>query len=306
VLAGDDRRDMSALVQPGRRAVTIHTETKANQLVHAGDRVDVLGNFAKASTSNDVRAGVVLLQNVLVLGRDSGGDGRGPNEGTDLALSLTLQNAQMLGVARGERPIVGGAAQPRGQSGARRSGRGGLRHLPAEGQQACRALGSLAPGPRGRWPMRARTLCLVLGMMLVPVVADAQPKPRPGEGSPTHAQTIEMTLIVGDNKTIPATGVSSYSVGTPGIVDVKVTPNGNTPQFVFVAAKAGSTTVLMIMSDGTQVTYALTVYAQPPEKVLAELKELLDGYTVCASAGWARASSSRAAWRPTAMCDASR
>ncbi len=99
VLANDDRRDMSALVQPGMRAVTIHTETKANQLVHAGDRVDVLGNFAKTNNTNDVRAGIVLLQNVLVLGRDSGGDGRGPNEGTDLALSLTLQNAQMLSVA---------------------------------------------------------------------------------------------------------------------------------------------------------------------------------------------------------------
>ncbi len=127
--------------------------------------------------------------------------------------------------------------------------------------------------------MRMRALCLVLATILLPAVAGAQPRPRAGEGSPTHAQTIDLTLIVGENKTIPASGVTSYSVGTPGILDVKVTPNGSSPQFVFVGAKPGSTTVLMIMSDGSQVTYAVTVYAQPPEKVLAELKELLEGYT---------------------------
>ena len=46
VLPSDDKRDLSALVQPGMRAVTIHAEGKASSLVHPGDRVDVVGALA--------------------------------------------------------------------------------------------------------------------------------------------------------------------------------------------------------------------------------------------------------------------
>jgi len=49
------------------------------------------------ASSAAVRAGRAPTD--IGFSRRSGGDGRGPNEGTDLALSLTLQNAQMLGVA---------------------------------------------------------------------------------------------------------------------------------------------------------------------------------------------------------------
>lgn len=100
VVANDDKRNVSAMVQTGMRAVTIHTDTKANMLVQAGDRVDVLATFQRPN-SNDVRTGVVLLQNVLVLGRSNdAAEGRSSgNEGSDLALSLSLQNAQILGVA---------------------------------------------------------------------------------------------------------------------------------------------------------------------------------------------------------------
>ncbi|WP_394836801.1 Flp pilus assembly protein CpaB [Pendulispora rubella] len=98
VLANDDKRDVASLVQTNMRAVTIHTETKANMLVHAGDRVDVLATFQRPN-SNDVRTGVVLLQNVLVLGRSNESPERGQTEGSDLALSLSLQNAQILSVA---------------------------------------------------------------------------------------------------------------------------------------------------------------------------------------------------------------
>ncbi|WP_394847136.1 Flp pilus assembly protein CpaB [Pendulispora brunnea] len=99
VLANDDKRDVASLVQPNMRAVTIHTETKASMLVHAGDRVDVLGTFQRPNSS-DVRTGVVLLQNVLVLGRSNDATDHGQQtEGSDLALSLSLQNAQILSVA---------------------------------------------------------------------------------------------------------------------------------------------------------------------------------------------------------------
>jgi pilus assembly protein CpaB len=101
IVAGSDDRIMSTLVQNGMRAVTIHTEGRSNALVHPGDRVDVLATLPKPG-SGDHRTGVVLLQNVLVLGRSAGGVSAvsgGSNEGADVALSLTLQNAQLLAVA---------------------------------------------------------------------------------------------------------------------------------------------------------------------------------------------------------------
>ena len=99
VLANDDKRDLSALVQPGMRAVTIHAEGKASGLVHPGDRVDVVGTFPQPGT-NEGRVAVVLLQNVLVLGAsgETSPNARG-GEGSDLALSLSLQNSQILQVA---------------------------------------------------------------------------------------------------------------------------------------------------------------------------------------------------------------
>jgi pilus assembly protein CpaB len=102
VQANDDKRDLSSLVQPGMRAVTIHVDGKASALVHPGDRVDVIGTFVQPS-SVDNKVAVVLLQNILVLG--AGGETTGPGgrrnggEESDLALSLTLQNSQILQVA---------------------------------------------------------------------------------------------------------------------------------------------------------------------------------------------------------------
>lgn len=99
--------------------------------------------------------------------------------------------------------------------------------------------------------------------------------------TPAHAQgkarTIELNMTVGENKTIPTNNVDSYSVGTPGIIDVKVTPNMN--QFVFVGLRPGSTTVLMIRRGGEEVTYAVNVFARAPEAVEQELEQLLLGYT---------------------------
>jgi pilus assembly protein CpaC len=94
---------------------------------------------------------------------------------------------------------------------------------------------------------------------------------------PTKASTVELTMIIGDNKTIPASDVATYSVGTPGVVDVKVTPDMN--QFVFVGLRAGSTTVLMLKKNGSEVTYTINVYQRSPVEVEKELDQLLQGYT---------------------------
>jgi len=89
--------------------------------------------------------------------------------------------------------------------------------------------------------------------------------------------TVELTMVVGENKTIAASDVATYSVGTQGIVDLKVTPDQ--ASFVVVALRPGMTTILMIKQSGAEITYAVTIHARPPNIVEKELEELLQGYT---------------------------
>jgi pilus assembly protein CpaC len=113
-----------------------------------------------------------------------------------------------------------------------------------------------------------------------PVAAPAAPAPAPAAPAPhqaTKASTIEISMVVGENKTVPATDVASYSVASQGVVDVKVTPDQN--QFVVVGLRPGATQVLMLKKNGVEVTYSITVYARAPEAVEKELEQLLAGYT---------------------------
>jgi pilus assembly protein CpaC len=87
----------------------------------------------------------------------------------------------------------------------------------------------------------------------------------------------EMSLSVGENRTIPAADVKSFSPGEGGIADVKVTPNGQ--QFVVVALKPGSTTLLCIMKDGREILWKINVFAQPIHVVESELGQLLGDTT---------------------------
>ena len=93
----------------------------------------------------------------------------------------------------------------------------------------------------------------------------------------TKASTIEMSMVIGDNRTVAAGDVASYSVGTPGVVDVKVTPDQK--QFVIVGLRSGATTILMLKKDGSEVTYAISVHTRSLEEVRKEVTALLDGYT---------------------------
>jgi pilus assembly protein CpaB len=98
IIVQNDSRSLSTLVQPGMRAVTIHAEGRAQALVRPGDRVDVLATLTQPG-SNDHRSGVVLLQNVLILGRSVEATGTQASEGSEIVLSLTLQQAQIVAVA---------------------------------------------------------------------------------------------------------------------------------------------------------------------------------------------------------------
>jgi pilus assembly protein CpaB len=113
-----EERDLSALVQPGNRAVTVRAsnpeETKGNALIRPGDYVDVLATMpetAKGSLSES-RAAIVLLQKVLVLAVGLDTEAQAASVGTNtqqtspgsqrdmvLTLSLNLQEAQLLALA---------------------------------------------------------------------------------------------------------------------------------------------------------------------------------------------------------------
>jgi pilus assembly protein CpaC len=83
----------------------------------------------------------------------------------------------------------------------------------------------------------------------------------------------ELTLAVGENRTIPATDVKNYSEGAPGIAEVKITPGGS--QFVIVGQRPGATTLLLLKRDGREVVWHIRVLPQPVQIVESELHQLL-------------------------------
>jgi pilus assembly protein CpaB len=108
--ANEDRRDLSSLVQPGSRAVSIQMAKEGSSvaLIRPGDYVDV---FAVMSPEKgDQKIAVVLLQRVLVLatGLDTSPDAidardkqRSGNETSSLlTLSLPVTEAQLLALAQ--------------------------------------------------------------------------------------------------------------------------------------------------------------------------------------------------------------
>jgi pilus assembly protein CpaC len=107
---------------------------------------------------------------------------------------------------------------------------------------------------------------LLLGLILVSAVAAARDE-----------ETSEIALVVGGQKVVPAVGVASYSEGVPGIVQIKVPEDGK--RLVITALKSGSTTLLLIYSNGKQETIVINVYARSPQAIRAELKTLLAGLT---------------------------
>ena len=71
--SASEERDLSSLVQPGERAVTVRAsssdEKKSNALLRPGDYVDVLATVSDSASKTDGDSGrsVVLLQRILVL-----------------------------------------------------------------------------------------------------------------------------------------------------------------------------------------------------------------------------------------------
>ncbi len=116
--------------------------------------------------------------------------------------------------------------------------------------------------------MKRIALCLFLALGLGAPTVSAQDD----AASKDEAGT-ELTLVVGENKTISAVGVKNYSEGERGIADVKLTTDNT--RFVIAGRKPGTTTLLLINKDDSTTTWVINVFARAPESVRRELAQLL-------------------------------
>ncbi len=104
----ENKRDLSALVQPGYRAVTAPFAANPTfSMIRPGDFVDVISVSQRGTGNSDMRDSTVLLQRILVLatGTDTANGAAGvktknpTTQAPVLTLSLTLQEAQLLELA---------------------------------------------------------------------------------------------------------------------------------------------------------------------------------------------------------------
>jgi pilus assembly protein CpaC len=121
--------------------------------------------------------------------------------------------------------------------------------------------------------MRMRRLALASALSLFTACAGWVAAPR--EAFAQKQGHEDISLAVGETRTLPATGVKEYSEGVRGIVDVVPTPDGK--YFVLTGKKPGSTTLLVIKNDGSQTTYEIAVATRNPAQVEKEIQQLLEG-----------------------------
>ncbi|HVJ17441.1 MAG TPA: pilus assembly protein N-terminal domain-containing protein [Polyangiaceae bacterium] len=125
-----------------------------------------------------------------------------------------------------------------------------------------------------------------LAVLCTSAVALAQGPSMPSSGLPApRLEEEEMTLPIGEQRVIPSDGVKSFSEAVRGIVDVRLTKDAT--QFVVVALKPGTTTLLLLMLDGSERHVKITVTdpnaqrsARDPSAVEARDNIRLDFYFV--------------------------
>jgi pilus assembly protein CpaC len=129
-------------------------------------------------------------------------------------------------------------------------------------------------------PAPARTTRIALAALLAlaaPGTAFGQQTGQQAGGArPGAAAGSEITLAVGEQYTMPAGSIRSYSLASEGIVDVRVPSSGD--RLLIVGQRAGNTSLLVIRADGSQQTYAITVFRVPVEVVRQQVTQLLQGY----------------------------
>ncbi len=83
----------------------------------------------------------------------------------------------------------------------------------------------------------------------------------------------DISLAIGETRTLPATGIREYSEGVKGIIDVVPTPDGKT--FILSGKREGSTTLLLINNNGGQTVYEINVAKRNVQLVEREVQELI-------------------------------
>ena len=88
-----------------------------------------------------------------------------------------------------------------------------------------------------------------------------------------------IVLRVGEQKSLPARGIRSYSEGAPGFADIRVTRDQS--RFVIVGKQEGTTSLLLIRDDGGQFQYTIRVIAADADKGFGSRENIrLDLYFV--------------------------
>ncbi len=119
-VASQERRVLSGLVKQGMRAITVRIKqgTSISAMLRPGDRIDLL----LRATRGEGPVVMPLLQNVLVLavGNDMGSQAQASADnimgmvmsGSDLTLSVTVEQAQVLTLAEGEGSLSASLRNP--------------------------------------------------------------------------------------------------------------------------------------------------------------------------------------------------
>ena len=123
---------------------------------------------------------------------------------------------------------------------------------------------------RARAPLLAASLLAVAALAQLGVITLGE-RVAHAQGAKNRDHE-EFSLAIGETKTIPATGVKEFSIAVPGVIDVAPTVS----TLVITAKKQGSTTLLLLKTDGSQFIYEISVAIRPVAVVEKELQQLLE------------------------------
>lgn len=105
----------------------------------------------------------------------------------------------------------------------------------------------------------------------------AAPAALAADAKTTGGASEELGLAVNETKSISGKGIKNYLPGDASLIDVRYADA--TGQFLVTGKKAGSTTLVLIKDDNSQVTWVINVTTKSPDVVYHELQQLLEGET---------------------------
>ena len=105
--------------------------------------------------------------------------------------------------------------------------------------------------------MRSSIVQLLLRIILVAIAGTGTAYAAPQGNSASQSSEQRLDLFIGEQTVLSSKDVDKFSLGTAGIVDVRISDEGS--DFVVVALARGTTTLLLLMKDGRQVRYTISV-----------------------------------------------